>query len=354
MNTQAQVLDDSEQLTALIQFFMDTASGFERRQQQLAPRTLINYDSLFSVLMREGQTPIDRASTKSAYSTHMAAWRFGHTKALIELGRDAVLIRQKIKAGEIRRGVDDLRLREIIHKSSYHLDCLAKAASAPDPARYADKKKRSANSAKHKNSKLKPDWRDRMLQLAIDSGSKYSPTIALLSATGCRPAEIEKGIKCTVKGNGIQFEIPGAKTHGGKFGQEKRVFTSTEDTLASRYLRKYLAQNKTIEAHAHKITDTVAKMGRRLYSRANAIRPTAYSFRHALASDLKALGYTREDVAGVLGHYSTTTQRYYAAATSHPSTRGIQDIRTTKEIVSESIRPLIAAKMAEKEYSAER
>ncbi len=313
----------------------------------LQPKTIANYNSLFKALTAHNETPIDRASTKSAYWTHMAAWRFCHTRAALELWPQAEATFRSFRDYPTKQGPQFAHLLELLNAAESHFDALSKAESPPDKSSFASKAKRSAKSVKHRNARLKEGWRDAVLQYAIDGGSKYATAIAVLSLTGCRPAELEMGVTCTIDGQGIAFRILGAKTHSGKYGQEWRAFTCPQDCLATHHLRNVATTRElTVTVKAHNLVDTVAKIGHRVYPRRNAVRPTAYSFRHALAADLKALKRTKEEIAGVLGHYVTDTQRYYALASLNGSARGIVSIETAREIIDRPLSPFIAEKMA--------
>ncbi len=317
----------------LHRFLASNQEPFQKRCEKLAPSTLQNYERLFNAMVRDGQTPMERAGTLGSYSTFKAAWQFGHTREAIKLAERAREIIGLVKSGS--RTSNDVQpiLDPILNQGQKHLDAITLANSEPDRTVLATKKKRSAGSTKHRIPRLKTGWRDELLQHAIDHNSKYALAIAVMSLSGARPAELETGVTCIIDDQRIRIEIHGAKTHNGTYGHETRSFTCCDDDLAARYLRTIGKSRRfVVNAPARRLIDTIPKIARQLYPRRNAVRPTAYCFRNAMSADLKALGYSKEKIAGILGHCVTETQRYYATAKSPSSSRKITDIVTSGEV----------------------
>jgi integrase len=161
------------------------------------------------------------------------------------------------------------------------------------------------------------------MQSEVAHGAGYALGIAALWATGCRPAELAKGIDVDRKGQYWEFIIPGAKTGltGGvagkaERGQKFRKIAIRDNgelwckVLAAAYEKQNGLTIKTSSA------DTLATQIRRLAKREfgplhSSRLPSAYSFRHALVRDLKTQHEDVETIAMVLGHASCQSQTKY-------------------------------------------
>jgi integrase len=317
----------------LYRFLATNRETFQKRCETLAPSTLQNYERLYNAMTRDHQTPLERAGTLGSYSTFKAAWQFGHTREAIKLAERASEIYRLAKFTSSTSKEDLPALELVLCEGHKHLDALSLANSEPDRAVLSKKKKRSAGSVKHRIPRLKTGWRDEVLQHAINHNCKYALAIAVMSLSGARPAELETGVTCIVDDLGIRFVIQGAKTHNGAYGHKMRTFTCCDDDLAARYLRTAGKSKRfVVKAPAKRLVDTIPKIARKLYPRRNAVRPTAYCFRNAMSADLKALGFSKETIAGILGHCVTETQRYYSTAKSPSSSRKITNVVTSGEV----------------------
>lgn len=185
-----------------------------------------------------------------------------------------------------------------------------------------------AMGAKKGRLGLLPDnWQEALLAAAqqseISHGATYAPVLALLWATGCRPDEIAKGIDVGKDGKEWKFIIPGAKLGitGGvagkaKRGQEFRTI-KVQDTgaLWCKVLSSALGVRSfmTIKSSsADTIGTQIKRLAKREFGDLPASRlPSAYSFRHSLARDLKTQGVEVETIATILGHASCRSSSRY-------------------------------------------
>jgi hypothetical protein len=103
---------------------------------------------------------------------------------------------------------------------------------------------RAKNHSKRARLKGLPrDWREQMFD-GLRVKSKYRDVVAVLSATGARPEEFAKGIHVSVvDSDSLSFEILGAKTHQGKYGQERRLFIVKADRKELAYLHKRVSDS---------------------------------------------------------------------------------------------------------------
>lgn len=131
--------------------------------------------------------------------------------------------------------------------------------------------------------------------------------IAIMWATGCRPAEIERGVTLTRTREGIVVLIPGVKVSENS-GQPIRRLLIASDSDAGRALAFVMgkADVMDIERKAKRIAEDLTDIRRR-----SGLTVSAYSFRHQVGSDLKAQEADPVKVAEALGHASTRMQSRY-------------------------------------------
>lgn len=333
----------------LMAVFDREADELDRRIRKLNPATLSNYRRLYAKMKRENLPPIQISTTKSAYWTYMSAWRFGTKEMLVDLGRRARALIANEPPGATTADAE-VKRKEIVGRAVEYLRDLDQFSVPTNQKLFNEKAKRSAKSVKHRDKELRPDWREVLLDHAIKSGSKYADAIAVMWLCGCRPAELELGVSISIEPDGIRFRIRGVKTHGGKYGHEWREFVVTDQNDASRHLRGDGSTEtlRTIYADAHRLSDSVAKLGRAAFPNPEEARPTAYSFRNRISSNLKGARVSRVGVAEVLGHCVTTTQGYYARGRKNPQPFGIKNIRTERQVRVPEVSKFVADKIEER------
>lgn len=148
-------------------------------------------------------------------------------------------------------------------------------------------------------------WQEQVMASAT---VKQKPFIALMWATGCRPAEIERGVTVRRVHGGIEIEIPGAKVTATN-GQPRRRILIDAKSPAGMHLGIALGARQEIEMSrkAKRIGNDFADIRRRT----GLAAVSAYSFRHQVSADLKAAGVHKNAIAQVLGHASERTQGRY-------------------------------------------
>lgn len=148
-------------------------------------------------------------------------------------------------------------------------------------------------------------WQEQVLASAT---ATQRPFIALLWATGCRPAEIEAGVTVRRVSGGIEIEIPGAKVTETN-GQPRRRILIDAKSKAGMHLDIALGSERevTLSRKAKRLGNDFADIKRR--TGLSAV--SAYSFRHQVSADLKAAGTDPQAIAHVLGHASERTQGRY-------------------------------------------
>ncbi len=146
--------------------------------------------------------------------------------------------------------------------------------------------------------KLPTDWQGLMVDKLKKTGSTYLKSVALLQATGCRPIELEYGVHIEKNYYGdFVITIQSAK---GRDGFERKI-TSSLPILAELF-----SEEEVVVARYKRLAEVLYTISRSL-----AMNVSAYTYRHAFASDLKASGLTQAEIAMCMGHKVLGSQRSY-------------------------------------------
>ncbi len=182
--------------------------------------------------------------------------------------------------------------------------------------------------------RLPKNWKTKLLG-GVPKSSKYRAHVAAMALCGCRPSEFENTVMVEkIDDDTYRFTIGGMKTgertRNGKTyttGQAMRVLTISRVSNLDKHgqvnpefiiLDKALAGKTYVEltAKATAIRDVVIHASEKAFPDLKN-RPTAYSFRHAFASELKASnGEHSDQTAAALGHACTKTQQGYGYSKS--------------------------------------
>lgn len=139
---------------------------------------------------------------------------------------------------------------------------------------------------------------------------------AILSATGLRPVELEKGVRLVMRDDRVHVTINGGKVRSIA-GQPWREFELAPEALpAWAYAEVKRLGAMTVSADTEAFRKYISRVSEKLYPRhvpprASDILLSAYVFRHAQVSDLRAEGWRDEEIAGVIGESSAETARWY-------------------------------------------
>jgi integrase len=179
-------------------------------------------------------------------------------------------------------------------------------------------------------------WQRRVFDGATPA---QRPAVALLWATGCRPAEIEKGVDVGRDRQGrLIVRIPGAKVHDGHgAGQPVRLLMIDEASPAGAALAAMLgdAPRMTVQRSATRLNKDFEAIRRRVGGTASP-----YSMRHQVAADLKAV-MEAENVAAALGHRVTRSQARYGSTRQAKGGAAIMAAQATHPV--KETRPSVAA-----------
>jgi len=159
------------------------------------------------------------------------------------------------------------------------------------------------------------------------------PAVAVLWATGCRPAELEQGVelrKLKVDGKRlIMVTIHGAKVTE-RSGQPSRKIAIDPDSPAGRALLEAIPLGETrviISRRAKRLAADFVDIRSR-----TGLKVSPYSMRHQVGANVKA-AMSVEDVAATLGHVATRSQqRYGSVRQAQSGGTGIQAVKATRPV----------------------
>lgn len=194
----------------------------------------------------------------------------------------------------------------------------------------ADKKPRlktEGAASKRETAKLKdangiakkyPDWRSLVWKRLTEINSRWLDQAALAALTGARPEEL-KSVEVQKIKNSVRVRLKGAKVSDTK-GQPWREFLLKDDgsqefqhlLKISDFATKDIAVGSDVTDYPDAFSAALSRAGAQVLLKAP--RMSGYVYRHAFASDLKADGFSREQIAAALGHAVTKTQDTYGRA----------------------------------------
>lgn len=186
----------------------------------------------------------------------------------------------------------------------------------------------------NKINKMFPEWKALIWGRLNAIESPWLDQTAIASLTGCRPVELIRGLTVENLGDRVVITIPGAKVRENS-GQPWRRFTIKNDGSAEwQHLaaRVAVGESKEFKAHASEdaFSDALARAGEQVLPKAP--RMTGYVYRHSIASDMKADGADRVEIAMVLGHAVTKTQNAYGRAVGGRAGSRSMQIETARAV----------------------
>lgn len=176
---------------------------------------------------------------------------------------------------------------------------------------------KSSKSKRKDVPRLDSGWRDRFLRLNERSAT-YRDAGVVLRFAGVRPRELEHGVRLRWTERGIRVRVTGAKVRETA-GQPWRSF-SLDAAELPRWFVDLLPRNRSLvlKAQADPMRSHLRRQSQPVINPAEKksiadIKLSAYTFRHALVSDLRAAGWTAEDIAPVIGETSVRTANMYGS-----------------------------------------
>ncbi len=173
---------------------------------------------------------------------------------------------------------------------------------------------------------LPDDWREQMHDAM--KMSKYKVDYLVSAVTGCRPHELQHGVRVCIDHEFIAFTIEGAKVKAQQ-GQPERTIkysvNSIHPLVKSLVDEMRLQQAEVAIVKVEKkenFTSALRRCGRKLWPRRRG-EITPYCLRHAAASDFKHY-LPPEDVSRALGHAVDATASIYGQRQMSSSGGGLQ------------------------------
>lgn len=265
----------------------------------------------------------------------------------------AAELRKTLSEAEEQEGIaPDLTLLEdkisklIQELNKYPPDPLRQHLAQGVSGAWTKHKERSEEGFKEKNHSkrsrlrgLPTNWREQMFA-GLPAVSKYLVVVAVLSATGARPAEFEKGIEVAVvdvvgSSKSLRFKIWGAKTHGGKYGQEERSFTVLVNRPELSYLHERVSAaggKLVVNAKAGALSDKIRQLSKKVFPNLQKT-VSAYVFRHQFSKDQKSSDLSGVEISAAFGHSVDETKSYYSSARRNRSGTGLRDVQSSKTVI---------------------
>jgi len=313
--------------------------SLDKRETEPSKSTKKQYYNIVTRLDKINKTPLEHCSTKNTFYLYRAAWSYVYST---EIDKSLTQLKYIQSDNELieRVKIIGINLEKL---KAFPPDCNYKKLRLAEQGLYnsawQDVKHLAptSRSKKGQTRKLPCGWQDKIFKQASDQNSKYLDAIAVLSVTGCRPAEVEYGIGLQLleKGNGIKVIIKSKKTHEGEYGQEFRSFIVFSDSIEQLHLIKQMkGKNGELFVKVDKsknLSEAIRKLSKIVFTRASW-NISAYNYRHFFCSNLKALKKCREDIAVAMGHSNDKSQRFYSSGKKVKDGFGIKEIVGTDQV----------------------
>jgi len=277
-------------------------------RSNVSDETAAEYRKVYERLRESGRTPFEAATTRHHFDKLRTAARFC-------MEQDINALRAASERARKRNDIDSAQRRT---ERAFHLAVVMdELFIQPGRLTWKDKplSERGPSKSKRRTATPPPDMAGAVLLTGRRQGTKvgdrHAMRLAILSLTGCRPAELRKGVlvQTTDCGRFLTVQIRGAKVNAER-GQKARVIRVPIAGSST----KMLASEAQISGGRLKISTTDADY-RSLNRALQKAGVSCYSFRHQVASELKEAVSTGEmppqEAAAVMGHRSTESLSYY-------------------------------------------
>jgi len=175
---------------------------------------------------------------------------------------------------------------------------------------------RLKNSKRYGLNKLDPQWRE--IIFAGIKSARFKLAVAVLSASGCRPIELESGVVVHLVDDQIQIGILGAKVDvNTRRGQPLRLIRIDSSTPWGEYLMEHLLR---ADGNMIMVRYDAGSLSQRLREKSKVLWPrqktliSGYSYRHFLGKAMKESGESPIKIASTLGHATDYSQSSYGRA----------------------------------------
>ena len=188
---------------------------------------------------------------------------------------------------------------------------------------------KSKLSKRYSLSKLPHGWRETIFGNLHSERLKLA--VAVLTACGCRPSELERGVVVSLKDGLLRIGIQGSKVDevAGR-GQALRLLTVESETHWGKYLSERISRNDgqpiLVTYDAGGISQRLREKSRELWPRRSTLI-SAYCYRHFLGKSMKESGEDKDKIAAALGHATDFSQYAYGRAGGGKKSAGQHGIK---------------------------
>ena len=297
---------------------VNSMSGNKASHYSRSERTKDEYRRLGSLLfkraLRSGNllTVINDTQSPRTFFKRIAAAR----SCVFEIILSSINEVTRIQLG--RTSAEHNRLLVLLRRLESLLPLLPQLCSAIESGFVGVRRKRKSKRLALKG--LSTNWREQICRRS--GGGKYALPCLILAATGCRPAEMVRGVNIwkafdDEAGKTCLFlDIEGVKVRDGHGQPERRFVFSADD---SNEIIKKIADiasfgfpNTVKIESANNFTVEIRRIAGVLWPEHHSAI-TASCFRHQISADLKRFG-DAQMVSQALGHRSGKTKKHYGTA----------------------------------------
>lgn len=177
-------------------------------------------------------------------------------------------------------------------------------------------------------SMLDKNWREKIFKSLHSQRLKLA--VAVLSCTGCRPSELERGVIVRLQNDQLQIGIHGSKVDEktGR-GQPLRLLVVDYANPWGEFLYQELicndGQHMTVKYDAGGISQRLREKSREIWPRRKTLI-SAYTYRHFMGKSMKESGESADKIAATLGHATDFSQKSYGRAGSGKKSAGLHGV----------------------------
>ncbi|EIL8249391.1 site-specific integrase [Salmonella enterica] len=264
--------------------------------------------------------------TKNSFDKTRSAFRFCIAEEIKKLLREADKLRKEKNFTEMK----EKTLEAFKQYTLFEKEFLSESRLIWGDISYKKKSSLSKKKTMNSVSSIKAVFDD--LKNKQELFDRYGMMLSISSITGCRPAELQKGITIEREDNLIHIYISGAKVADDR-GQEKRKLTFNIDDFAENEQMKYIlnrfSDNEKVVKYQASKQDYDAL---RQYLYLNHRGFSLYTLRHRVASQLKKSAYDENIIAGFMGHRTTRSQSVYGYSRSASKGLTVDSVACSNEI----------------------
>jgi len=312
--------EEEKRYFAAAKYATDLAAGVQLVERGAAKVSAATAETYAAVYARRLKSAPKKGATAEDLlrGVSKASWHSTRAAIMHHLAKEA----REAKAGQERA----YKAGDIDAATAWAMSRASFAKMAADLMAMEAPKERRKRLTKRATVPTDPDWRATVFEAATEA---QKPGVAVLWASGCRPAEVESGVDVHVfEKDGrrmVCIDVPGAKVTE-KSGQPRRriIIDAASDPGSALISVMGDADRMTIKRGAAVLNNDFSRIRKRLKRTGGADwQVSPYSMRHQMSADAKAhfaQEMPDEDaavdaVATLLGHRVTRSQGRYG----HPS-----------------------------------